>query len=319
MRALACPGSLKGVLGAADAAAAIAAGVAGVAGWEAEALAVADGGEGTAEVLERALGGRWQLTQVRDPLGRPVDARILMLPRAVAVVEAAEAIGLGLVDPLQRDPLVASSAGLGDLLAAALSLAPSAVLVALGGTATVDGGAGLLAALERWPASLPLTVACDVRSPLLGARGAARVFAAQKGAGPAVIDELERRLAAMERLAPYRELPGAGAGGGIGAALAVLGGTLREGAPFVLDAIGFDRRAAGADLVITGEGTVDASSFEGKAPGVITERCARLGLRCALFGGRVEGDYEARALSGDPSRVVRDLRALGEQLARELG
>ncbi len=192
------------------------------------------------------------------------------------------------------------------------------MLVCLGGSATVDGGAGLLAVVPEWPVEVPLGVACDVRNPLLGERGAARVFGPQKGAGPAAVAELERRLAGMERLAPFRDLPGAGAAGGLGAALASLGGELVEGAELVLDLIGFDARAAAADLVVTGEGAVDASTFEGKAPGAVVARCRRLGVRCALFGGQVAADHlpvEARALSGRPERAREDLEALGAELA----
>ena len=137
-----------------------------------------------------------------------------------------------------------------------------------------------------------------MRNPLLGERGAARVFGPQKGARPEAVDALEQRLAAIEELAPYRDLPGAGAGGGLGAALAALGGELVEGAELVLDTIGFDDRARDADLVVTGEGTVDATTFEGKAPGAVVRRCERLGVPCELFGGVVTGGMRARALSG---------------------
>lgn len=311
MSALACPASLKGVLSAEDAAAALVAGL----GEDAVALPVADGGEGTAEVLAAALGGEWRTAEVADPLGRRVSARWLLLPDGTAVVESAEAIGLGRLGAGELDPLVASSAGLGALLLAALAAGPSSVLVCLGGSATVDGGAGLLSVLPEWPPSVPLRVACDVRNPLLGERGAARVYGPQKGASPEAVEELERRLAAMTRLAPHCDLPGAGAAGGLGAALASLGGELVEGAELVLDRIGFDERARGAALVVTGEGTVDRTTFEGKAPGAVRSRCARLGIRCVLFGGRVEEGIEARALSGDPARAREDLVALGQELA----
>jgi glycerate kinase len=151
-----------------------------------------------------------------------------------------------------------------------------------------------------------------VRSPLVDA---ARVFAPQKGAAPAAVAELERRLLADEVLAPYADLPGAGAGGALGAAFASLGGELVEGSELVLDAIGFDAHAARADLVVTGEGTVDETTFAGKAPGAVLARCRRLGVRCVLFGGRVlAGDAEP--LSGDPARAAADLVALGSRLAR---
>ncbi len=288
-----------------------------VAGWEADELPVADGGEGTAEVLSRALGGEWRTAAALDPLGRPVTASWLLLPDGTAVVESAQAVGLGLLALEERDPLRASSAGLGELLLAVLAAEPAAVLVGVGGTATVDGGAGLRRALPRWPDGVPLRVACDVRNPLLGPRGAAHVFGPQKGAGPDAVAELERRLAALDELGPYRDLPGAGAGGGLGAAFAALGGELLEGAELVLDLIEFDERASGAAFAVTGEGTVDEATLEGKAPGAVLRRCRHLGVPCVLFGGRVvrQPGLDARALSGDQSRARADLAALGEELA----
>ncbi len=318
MSALACPASLKGVLSAAEAAAALAAGL----GKGAVELPVADGGEGTAEVLCGALGGEWRTARVSDPLGRPVEARRLVLADGSAVIESAEAIGLGRLAAGELDPLAASSAGFGELLLAALAEGPGSVLVCLGGSATVDGGAGLLSVVSSWPRSVPLRVACDVRNPLLGERGAARVFGPQKGAGPEEVEELERRLAALGELEPYRDLPGAGAAGGLGAALASLGGELVEGAELVLDRIGFDERAQGAALVVTGEGKVDQTTFEGKAPGAVVSRCRRIGVRCVLFSGQATTSHlegvELRLLSGRLERAREDLVALGEELVLSL-
>ncbi len=292
-----------------------------VRGWEADELPVADGGEGTVEVLAGTLGGDWRTAPASDPFGRAVTARWLVLPGGAAVVESAEAVGLGLLSGDELDPLRASSEGLGELLQAVLFEGPVEVLVCVGGTATVDGGAGLRRSLPSWPEGVPLRVLCDVRNPLLGARGAARVFGPQKGAGPDAVAELERRLAGLEELAPYRTATGAGAGGGLGAALAVLGGTLEEGADVVLDLIRFDERVRGAAFAVTGEGTVDETTLEGKAPGAVLRRCRRLGVRCVVFGGRVAGPpgLEARALSGDPDRAREDLASLGEELARSAG
>jgi glycerate 2-kinase len=304
--ALACPASLKGVLSAVEAAALLAQGLE-QGGAEARALPVADGGEGTAA----AIGGEPREARVSDPLGRPVTARWVARPDGTAVVDSAAALGLPLLAPDELDPLRASSAGLGELLLAVLAERPAAVVVGVGGTATVDGGAGLRSVLPSWPEDVPLRVACDVRNPLVDA---ARVFAPQKGASAADAAELERRLAADEALAPYADVAGAGAGGGLGAALAALGGELVEGSELVLDAIGFDDQAAWADLVVTGEGTVDETTFAGKAPGAVLARCRGLGVRCVLFGGRVlAGD--AVPLSGDPARARDDLVALGARLA----
>lgn len=315
MLALASPASLKGVLSQFEAAALLAAGMRRVDGVDVHEVPVADGGEGTAEVLHRALGGRWWSAPVSDPLGRPVAARWLMLPDGTAVVEAAQAVGLPLLREDERDPVAASTRGLGELLLAAVASRPSAILACVGGTATVDGGTGMRATVGAWLQGMPLRVACDVRNPLLGERGAARVFGPQKGASPDQVEELERRLASLDELAPYRDLPGAGAGGGLGAAFAALGGELVAGAELVLDLIGFDDRARDAALVVTGEGAVDATTLEGKAPGAVQRRSRRLGVECVLFGGVVRDGIDARALSGRRSLAGEDLVQLGEEVA----
>jgi glycerate 2-kinase len=283
-------------------------------GAEAAELAVADGGEGTLEVLRAALGGEWREALVSDPLGREVRARWLLLPGEVAAVESAEAIGLGLVGEEERDVMRASSRGLGELIRAALAAGPAELIVFLGGTATVDGGAGLLEVVDAIP--IPVRAACDVRAPLLDA---VRVFAAQKGATPEQLGELERRLE-NATLEPYREVPGAGAAGGLGAAFAALGAELVEGAPFILDLIGFGDRLREADVVVSGEGTIDRSTFMGKAPAAVLAACREADVRCVLFGGRViewpEG-VEVYELSGEPKRAREDLVQLGARLARD--
>ena len=312
MRALLCPASLKGVLSARDAAAALADGVR-TAGAEAVEVPVADGGEGTADALHAALGGEWREAVVSDPLGRPVSARWLLLPGGCAVVEAASAIGLPLLAAGERDPLVASSRGLGELVLAVLRGGAGSLLLGLGGSATVDGGAGLREVLRELVA--PTTVLCDVRT-ILG--DAARLFGPQKGASPDDVVVLERRIAKIVELVPYAELPGSGAAGGLGAALAALGAELVPGASAVLDLVGFDEQLRDADLVVTGEGQVDETTAEGKAPGVVAARCAAAGVRCVVFGGRVVralAGVETVALSGDRARAREDLAALGRQLA----
>ena len=312
MRALLCPASLKGVLSARAAAAALGRGVR-EAGAEASELPVADGGEGTCEALAAALGGEWRDAVVSDPLGRPVPAHWLVLPDRRAVVEAAAAIGLPLLSRGERDPLRASSRGLGELLLAVLAESPTSLVVALGGTATVDGGTGLRECVRELPVST--VVLCDVRTRLADA---ARLFGPQKGASPRDIDELERRLAAMEELRPYADFPGAGAAGGLGAALAALGADLAPGAATVLDLVGFDERLGGHDLIVTGEGQIDETTAEGKAPGEVAARCLAAGVRCVVFGGRVRtavAGAETVALSGDRSRAEADLVELGRRLA----
>src|SRR4051794_22380766 len=307
-RVLACPASLKGVLAAPAAAEALCAGFRR-AGRECEMCPVADGGEGTAAALASVLGGTWRTARVSDPLGRPVDAHWLELPDGTGVVESAEPLGLPRLSLEERDVLRASSRGLGELIVA---VGERRLLVCLGGVATVDGGRGLREVVSRLPEGA--RVACDVRSPLLDA---ARLFARQKGADDAAVVELERRLAEDAELAPYAALPGAGAAGGLGAALASLGGELVPGAALVLDVLGFEERLARASLVVTGEGTVDRTSREGKAPAEVARRAREAGLRCVVFGGVVEAplpDVETVALSGDPSRAERDLVELGLRL-----
>jgi glycerate kinase len=312
VRVLLCPASLKGVLSARDAASALARG-ARAADAQAIELPVADGGEGTADALHVALGGEWRQALVSDPLRRPVSARWLLFPDGRAAVEAASAIGLPLLAESERDPLVASSRGLGELVLAVLREGASGLVVGLGGSATVDGGAGMREVVRDLRA--PTTVLCDVRTELADA---ARLFGPQKGASAQDVAVLERRLAAMTELVPYATLPGSGAAGGLGAAFAALGAELVPGAPAVLELVGFDERLAGCDLAITGEGQVDRTTMEGKAPGAVAARCAAAGVRCVVFGGRVTDELpgvETIPLSGDPSRASEDLEALARRLA----
>ncbi len=304
MRALASPASLKGVLSARAAAVVLAEGLR-AGGAEAEELPIADGGEGTGEVLGARVAAR---ASVPDAFGRPRDAPIRALGDGAALVEAADVIPL---DPARLDPLTASSRGLGELIA---QVEAERLLVCLGGTATMDGGAGLREVLTELPA--PTTVLCDTQAPLLDAP---RLFAPQKGATPEQVELLERRFAAMDELAPFAELPGAGSAGGLGAALASLGAELVPGAREVLRRLDFRARACGADLVVTGEGTVDETTATGKAPGEALRACREEGVRCIVFGGRVEVDLagaEVVALSGDPDRAAEDLRELGRRLGQ---
>jgi glycerate kinase len=295
VNALASPASLKGVLTAGKAAAALARGLRR-AGAEAEELPLADGGEGTAAVLGAEV---VRVERVHDAFGREREAPVWALPDGTAVVESADAIPL---DPDRLDVRAASSRGLGELIAA-VGECPR-LLVCLGGTATMDAGDGLLDVLDALPA--PTTVLCDTRATL---SEAPRLFGPQKGALADDVAELEAVFADHHQ--SFAKLPGAGAAGGLGAALASLGAQLVAGAPYVLEAIGFRERAARADLVVTGEGTVDRTTFGGKAPGEAVRVCAALGVRCVLFGGRVEEGVEALALSGDPAHAADDLEALG--------
>jgi glycerate 2-kinase len=301
-RVLACPASLKGVLSAREAASALAE---GLRTWaEVDELPVADGGEGTLDVLHTATGGEWREADVHDAFGRPRTARWLWND-GNAFVEAAEAIPL---DPARLDAVSASSRGLGELIASVGT--PSVLFVFLGGTANVDGGVGLREVVSELPA--PTVVMCDVDVPLVDA---ARVFARQKGATDDQVRELEGRLLGLEVLRDFADLPGAGAAGGLGAAFAALGAALYPTAEPVLVLLGFD--PSGYDLVVTGEGTVDATTALGKAPGEVARRCRAAGVRCVVFGGRVVepvAGVETIPLSGDPARAQEDLVALGLRL-----
>jgi glycerate kinase len=282
-RALACPDSLKAVLSARDAAAALAAGFAD-AGVDCDELPLADGGEGT----EEALAGR--------------------LPAGAVVVEAASLIPF---DPSRLDVAAHTSRPLGEALA---RVRASHLYVGLGGTANMDAGAGLLEVLDELPA--PTTVLCDVRTTLYDAP---RTFGPQKGATPDQVVELEARFRADGRLAPFASLPGSGAAGGLGAALAALGAQLVPGAAAILDLVGFDARRPA--LVVTGEGRVDQTTAAGKAPAEVARRCATVGTPCVVFGGIVLEPLpsaETVALSGDPARARDDLVVLGRRLGLRL-
>jgi glycerate kinase len=281
--ALACPDSLKRVLSARDAAAALAEGFASV-GVVCDTLPLADGGEGTEEALRGCL------------------------PDGVVCVEAAAVIPF---DPERLDVAAHSSRALGEALA---RVSASQLYVGLGGTANMDAGAGLLEVLDGLPC--PTTVLCDVQTALYDAP---RVFGPQKGATPEQVGELEASFRADARLAPYASLPGSGAAGGLGAALAYLGAELVPGAPAVLDLVRFD--PAPYSLVVTGEGRVDATTAAGKVPGEVARRCAAAGVPCAVFGGVVDAQVagaETVALSGDPARARADLVDLGRSLGLRL-
>jgi len=338
LRVLCAPNTFKGTLSAPAAAAALAAGVRD-AGAEATTAPMADGGDGTLDTLLAGSGwSRCDRHPVHGPLGGRLIARLGWLDAATAVVELAEAAGLRRLRS-RREPLRASSRGAGDLIRHALDGGAGRILVGIGGSACSDGGAGLLAALgarlldrrgrhladgggslvELDQADLAgldprlrgcqIEVATDVDSPLLGARGAAAVFAPQKGASPDQVERLEaglRHLAAvLERdagIAPeLRDLPGAGAAGGSGYGLAAAGARLVPGAALVAEAVGLDRAIAAADLVVTGEGRLDGQTAAGKAPIEVARRAARRGAPCIAVAGVVEsvpaGFHRAIALT----------------------
>ncbi|HEX5175365.1 MAG TPA: glycerate kinase [Gaiellaceae bacterium] len=285
MHLLAAPDKFRGTLSAHEAAAAIAAGAAG-AGWAAVVLPLADGGEGTLEVL----GGGNRRTTVAGPLGEPVGAAWRLEDDGTALIEAALACGLSLAGgPEGNDPLRATSRGVGELIAAAVAEGARRVVVAVGGVASTDGGAGARDALPT-PLPVPVDVACDVDGRFLDA---ADVFAPQKGATPEQVRLLRERLAQLD----VPDLPGAGAAGGLAGGLAAAGARLLPGFDLVAARLGFEERLAEADLVVTGEGRLDATSFTGKVVGRVVERAAATGVETLVVAGNVAAGSPIAALS----------------------
>ena len=313
MRALLCPASLKGVLSARDAAAALARGVR-AAGGDAVELPIADGGEGTADALFAALGGSWHEAVVSDPLGQAHPARWLVLPDGRAVVEAAAAIGLPLLAREERDPLVASSRGLGELVA---RRAPRRARGAPRRARRQRDRGRRSGAARGCPGAAAADDGSLRRAHDARGRGAS-VRPSEGRDARRWCTVLERRLAAMEELAPYAGLPGAGAAGGLGAALAALGAKLVQGAPTVLDLVGFDERLRGMRPRRHRRRPGRPNHRRGQGTGRRGQRCAAAGVRCVVFGGRVVEPVdgaETVSLSGDRTSAEDDLEELGRRLA----
>jgi glycerate 2-kinase len=308
MRLLAAPDKFRGTLTAREAAAAIAA-AAARAGWDTVELPLADGGEGTLDVL----GGGNRRTAVTGPLGDRVDAEWRLEGDGTALIEAAQACGLSLAGgPDRNDPLAATSRGVGELVAAAAAEGAQRIVVTVGGVASTDGGAG---AREALPDSLPpLEVAYDVDARFLDA---ADVFAPQKGATPEQVQVLRERLQKLD----VPDLPGAGAAGGLAGGLAAAGARLLPGFDLVAQRLGFDERLEEADLLVTGEGRLDSTSFTGKVVGRALERAAAAGVEALVVAGEVAAESGIDAISlverygpdrafGDPAECIAEVVAI---------
>ena len=328
MRVLICPDKFAGTITAPEAASAIAAGWHDTApGDETVERPLADGGPGFIDVLAVALGGRRLPVATVDPLGRPASGDVLLVGET-AYVESAQACGLHLLSAEERNPNTTTSYGLGLLLAGAVEAGATEVIVGLGGSATNDAGAGMLAALGAGPvdasgnalpyggaalisatglAGLPqlrhvsLVAATDVDNPLVGLYGASAVFGPQKGA---TREDVLRLDAALEHFAGVLEKafglenlttePGGGAAGGLGAAIIALGGRVVSGISLITEAIGLERELDAADLVITGEGSFDHQSLRGKVAAGVANGARDRGVPCVVIAGRVEtGNREA--------------------------
>ncbi|MCT1985954.1 glycerate kinase [Dermacoccus abyssi] len=336
MKVVCAPDSYKEALSAVDAAAALARGVRGVLpSADVVELPVADGGEGTTETLMAAMGGQLIAVDITDALARPRTAELgWVASERFAVVDVAQGAGLHHIEVELRDPYRYCGSGVGHLVSAALDLDPRRVVIGLGGSATNDGGAGMISALggrlldsNRRPvtptpegmdnvASLDLSeldprlagveviLASDVTNPLLGPDGATAVFGPQKGVTPARVPVIETVLAGWADVLEtatgreVRDLPGAGAAGGLGAAfLALTGATLRPGLDVVAEAVGLEEAVRDADLVLTGEGRIDGQTRFGKTPWGVAEIARRHGVPVVMLGGEVRP--EGRALIDD--------------------
>lgn len=331
MKIIIAPDSFKESLSAAEVAAALAKGIQQVLP-DAECVCVplADGGEGTVDALVAATGGEWISCQVQDPLGRKVEARYGLLHQGrCAVIEMAEASGLQRVAPDERNPLLTSTYGTGQLIADALDRGVTELLLGLGGSATNDAGIGMLQALggvflDVEGQILPpggaalvnlqqvdltglhpglktcrIEVACDVDNPLCGPRGASVIFGPQKGANPEQVAQLDQALAsAAARLVAlgwpdHRQTAGAGAAGGMGfAALSGLNASLKPGIELVMATTGLEARLQDADLIITGEGRLDEQTLSGKTPLGVLRLAQRHGIPVVAVAGSVAQDLE---------------------------
>jgi len=324
MRIVCAPDSFKESMTAPEAAEAMARGVRSAAPEaECSLMPMADGGEGTTDSLVVALGAVLREVAARDPLARPVTATYGLTPDGLAVIEVAAAVGIGLVQPSERDVLGSDSRGVADLVLDALDAGANRLLVGLGGSATTDGGAGLLmglgarlldargaevaphpsglarlssidlSGLDPRLVGLRIDLASDVTNPLLGPLGSAAVFGPQKGATPAQVPVLDATLARLADalvaagLPDVRDLPGAGAAGGLGMAFLSLGARLRPGVEVVAEATGLERAIAGADLVLTGEGALDAQTAAGKTPAGVLAVAGRHHVPVIAFAGRL--------------------------------
>jgi glycerate kinase len=349
------PGPFKGALSAAEAARAIAAGVRlAIPGVQTLTLPVADGGEGTRDALVAAREGRLRSFTVSDPLGRPVEAAIGLLPGGTVVVELAAASGYERLTETERDPELTSTYGTGELIRVALDFEPDRIVVAAGGSATNDAGLGIARALgatlrdsagqelagvggdlgriasidmsgcDPRLAHVAIDVACDVGSPFRGPEGAVHVFGPQKGADPAAVRRLDDGMAALadvfrrERGVDVDGLDGAGAAGGAaGGMAALLGARIVRGADVVLDAVGLAQALGAADVCITGEGRLDEQSLAGKAPAAVAAACRDAGVPCIAVCGEVAllPGLIRRAGFAAALPIGRQLRSLPDALA----
>ena len=295
MKIVIAPDSFKECLSAADVAEALSRAVSRLyPSAQVVSIPMADGGEGTLEALSVPMGARIETVSVHDPLGRPVMADY-GISGTTAIVEVARACGLQLLRKEERNPLIASSRGVGEIIADAFSKGCRRIIAGLGGTATCDGGKGMMSVpgIREIMASCSFEILCDVKAPFVGAEGAAKVFAPQKGATARQVSELEERMRELARVmkdqtgVDVSDMPGAGAAGGIsGALMAYSGAQLMPGVDRIMDLCGFSDAVQGANLIITGEGKSDRQTLMGKVPYGVLKRSE--GIPVILMSGRIE-------------------------------
>jgi glycerate kinase len=322
---LVAPDSFKGTFRAAEVAGAIGRGLERAGLMPPDLCPLADGGEGTMEALLLALGGETVAADVHDPLGRPLQAAFgLVEDGGTAVLEMAAASGLALVAEDERDPWAASTYGTGELICAAVDAGAQVVLLGVGGSATTDGGAGALEAIEEHGGlgSARIVVLTDVRTPF---ERAPSVFGPQKGADPAMVERLERRLDELAQRLPRdpRGVAMTGAAGGLSGGLwAGHGAVLEQGAPWILDALGFDARMRASRAVVTGEGKLDEQTLEGKLVGEIGTRTRQAGVPLHAIVGTDRLDAFGKRMIDlqmvQEATDVPELEAAGERLGRAL-
>ena len=355
MRILIAPDKFKGSLNAREVAENIAKGLRdALPDAKIDIVPMADGGEGTAEAICEARGRSWLKCKAHDPVGREIEARYAWIEDGkLAVMEMSEAAGMRRLSESERDPVRATTFGLGEMILDAASRGANEIIIGLGGSATNDGGSGMARALgfrfdyEHEPEQekdgecvtdlvnlsriekpedlkLPKIIAAvDVQNPLLGENGATRVFGPQKGASEDELNVLERALTRLADVVAeefgfdYRDRPGAGAAGGLGFGLmSFCGATIRPGFDVVAEAVGLESKVKGVDVVITGEGSLDRQTLEGKTPAGVARLARKLGKKVFAIAGRYEGNQQVQELFDEVYQLARSGMSEKEQMKR---
>jgi glycerate 2-kinase len=353
MRILIAPDKFKGALNAREVAENIAKGLRdALPDAKIDIVPMADGGEGTAEAICEACGGAWLKCKAHDPIGREIEARYAWIEDGkLAVMEMSEAAGMRRLSESERDPVRATTFGVGEMILDAASRGANEMIIGLGGSATNDGGSGMARALgfrfdyeqeqekdrecvtdlvnlcrieKPQDLKLPKVIAAvDVQNPLLGENGATRVFGPQKGASKDELSVLERALTRLADVVAeefgfdYRDKPGAGAAGGLGFGLmSFCGATIRPGFDVVAEAVGLESKMKGVDVVITGEGSLDRQTLEGKTPTGVARLARKFGKKVFAIAGRYDGNEQVHELFDEVYQLARSGMSEKEQMKR---